>query len=107
MVQTPTQMMMTSHCTHPITDIAGSGYDDTPNSQSQLPPLFQDPIYGNTPPGSTGWLTTTAPVSPGEQVKLHFIIFDEGDHVLDSSALIDNFQWGTQTVGTPTTIPIQ
>ena len=61
---------------------------------------------GSIPGGSTSWLTTTAPVTPGEDVTLHFIIFDEGDHILDSAALIDNFRWGTSVVMTPTTGPI-
>ncbi len=39
-------------------------------------------------------------------MTLHFIIFDEGDHILDSAALIDNFRWGTSVVTTPTTGPI-
>jgi len=26
-------------------------------------------------------------------VKLRFIVFDEGDHLLDSAVLLDNFQW--------------
>ncbi len=43
--------------------------------------------------GGTGWLTTTAPVVPGEKITLTFIIFDEGDHVLDSTVIIDNFRW--------------
>lgn len=55
--------------------------------------------------GGTGWLTTTAPVIPGEKIRLRFLIFDEGDHVLDSLVLIDNFRWevdfGVCPDGTP------
>jgi hypothetical protein len=43
--------------------------------------------------GSTNVLTTTSPVVPGETITLRFVIFDEGDDILDSSVLIDNFQW--------------
>jgi hypothetical protein len=43
--------------------------------------------------GGTGWLTTTAPVIPGEKITLRFMIFDEGDRRLDSAVLIDNFRW--------------
>ena len=67
------------------TDIAGTGYEDVGSGI---------PIPAGMPGGSTGWLTTTAPVTPGEDVTLHFIIFDEGDRILDSAVLIDNFQWG-------------
>jgi hypothetical protein len=52
--------------------------------------------------GATGWLTTTAPITPGETFTLEFMIWDAGDGNLDSSVLIDNFQWigGNVTTGT-------
>jgi hypothetical protein len=43
--------------------------------------------------GGTGWLTTTAPVTPGTTITMRFIIFDEGDRILDSAVLIDDFRW--------------
>ncbi len=55
--------------------------------------------------GSTGWLTTKAPVVPNEIITLRFIILDEGDGILDSAALIDNFQWNTAAVSAPITGP--
>jgi|CXWL01.1.fsa_nt_gi hypothetical protein len=55
--------------------------------------------------GGTGWLTTQAPVTPGETITLRFIVFDEGDYKLDSAALIDNFQWHLTTVTGPSTMP--
>jgi hypothetical protein len=67
-------------------DLAGTGYDGGRG-------------------GGTGWLTTTAPVTPGEHIKLHFMIFDEGDHAYDSSVLIDNFRWLGDPVDGPVTIP--
>jgi hypothetical protein len=82
----------TMNCTHPITDIAGTGYDDQ--------------ILGQPIGGSTGWLTTTAPIAPGEDITLRFVIFDEGDGIYDSAALIDNFTWGAMSVTGPTTGPI-
>jgi hypothetical protein len=80
----------TKHCMHPVSDIAGTGFED-----------LQDGIPVG---GSTGWLTTTAPVTPGEEITLRYIIFDEGDGVLDSSVVIDNFRWSAQAVDGPTTI---
>ena len=80
----------TKHCKKPVSEIAGTGYEDSNGSE---------PIGG-----STGWLTTTAPVTPGEDITLHFIIFDEGDHIYDSAVLIDNFQWSVNAVEGPTTI---
>jgi len=53
--------------------------------------------------GGTGWLTTTAPVVPGEKIKLTFMIFDEGDHILDSTVLLDNFRWELEAVDGPIT----
>ena len=43
--------------------------------------------------GATGWLTTTAPVVPGEEITLSFHIWDTGDFRYDSLVVIDNFQW--------------
>ena len=54
--------------------------------------------------GATGWLTTSAPVNPGETIKLHYSIWDTGDHVWDSTVLMDHFQWSPQT-STITTQP--
>jgi hypothetical protein len=54
--------------------------------------------------GATGWLVTTAPIAPGEQVSVRFAIWDTGDTAYDSTVLIDNFTWladgGTVPVGT-------
>ena len=71
----------------------GSGYDD-------------DDGLGEPNGGSTGWLTTTAPIAPGEDITLRFVIFDESDGIYDSAALIDNFTWGATSVTGPTTGPI-
>jgi hypothetical protein len=78
----------TSHCMHPVTDLNGTGYE----------------VNNGADGGGTGWLTTTSPVTPGEDVTLHFVIFDEGDHILDSAVLLDNFLWLVQGVSSPTTI---
>jgi hypothetical protein len=67
--------------------------------------------YGQSPNGmcggATGWLTTTAPVNPGEVITLHYSIWDTGDHVWDSTVLLDNFRWSPQTSGISTqpTVP--
>ena len=52
--------------------------------------------------GATGWLTTKAPVAPGETITLEFMVWDTGDQAYDSSVLIDNFMWqgSDTTVGT-------
>lgn len=43
--------------------------------------------------GATSWLTTTAPVVPGEVITLEFHIWDTGDSSYDSLVVLDNFDW--------------
>jgi hypothetical protein len=43
--------------------------------------------------GGTDWLTNSAPVVPGETIELQFIIWDAGDHNVDSLVLLDHFRW--------------
>ncbi len=53
----------------------------------------------------TGWLTTTAPVTPGETITLVFAIWDRQDSQLDSFAFLDNFRWGCEGPDKPDTKP--
>lgn len=59
--------------------------------------------------GATLWLQTQAPITGGEEFTIRLAIWDTGDQALDSTALIDNFQWvangGTVSVGT-TPVPV-
>ena len=41
----------------------------------------------------TPWLTNEAPVTPGSIITLRFVIFDAGDHNVDSLLLLDRFRW--------------
>jgi len=52
--------------------------------------------------GSTGWLQTTAPVKPGEQITLTFNVWDTGDHQWDSTVLLDRFTWSTASASIQT-----
>jgi hypothetical protein len=58
--------------------------------------------------GGTGWLQSQAPVTGGQEFIIRWAIWDTGDFKLDSTALVDNFEWiangGTVVVGT-TPIP--
>ena len=45
--------------------------------------------------GATAWLTTSAPVVPGEIIELEFLLWDSSDANLDSLVLLDNFAWMT------------
>ncbi len=80
----------TQHCTQPIDGLLDTGYDVV--------------LLGRPIGGSTGWLRTTAPVFPNDEITLRFIIFDEGDHIYDSAALLDKFAWSTDVVGGPVTV---
>lgn len=51
---------------------------------------------GNTG-GMTKWLTTDAPIVPGETMQIELMIFDVSDWVLDSIVLLDNFRWNLQS----------
>jgi hypothetical protein len=42
---------------------------------------------------STYWLETKAPVKSHEEITLRWAVYDSGDGVLDTSTLVDNFQW--------------
>lgn len=43
--------------------------------------------------GGTDCVQTTAPVVPGSRITMSFMIWDSGDGVLDSVALVDGFEW--------------
>jgi hypothetical protein len=43
--------------------------------------------------GGTGWYTAIASAAPYEMLQLTFAIFDMGDSVLDTAALLDNWRW--------------
>ncbi|HEY8042511.1 MAG TPA: putative metal-binding motif-containing protein [Polyangiaceae bacterium] len=56
---------------------------------------------------ATGWLKTQAPVDTlkGKDVTLMFAVWDSGDGVLDSSALVDDFVWSVDPASGATTVP--
>lgn len=49
--------------------------------------------YSPAPHAATGWLTTYAPVPPGQTIRLRFAIWDSSDGNLDSTVLVDRFEW--------------
>ena len=56
---------------------------------------------------STGWLTSSASVNPGETITLELMVWDAGDGVLDSTTLLDNFRWTPDPVGTGTSVAVK
>ncbi|MCA9623920.1 MAG: putative metal-binding motif-containing protein [Myxococcales bacterium] len=49
---------------------------------------------------STGWLSTTAPVSPNDIFNIRFALWDAADSQLDSTVILDRFRW----LATPATV---
>jgi hypothetical protein len=43
--------------------------------------------------GGTKWLTSSAPVRPGEEITVIFAMFDNMDSSFDSMAILDHFEW--------------
>jgi hypothetical protein len=78
--------------------LAGTGFD-----------AASDPFGFGQNHAATGWLETQSPVVGGEIFTLRFAIWDMGDPVLDSSVLIDNFQFtadeSTGSVTNPVPVP--
>lgn len=47
----------------------------------------------NNTGGATKWLTTDAPIVPGETMQIELMIFDVTDSQFNSVAVLDNFRW--------------
>jgi hypothetical protein len=56
--------------------------------------------------GGTGWLTTQGNVVGGEIIRLRIAMWDTGDSLYDSVALIDNFQWSVEASEPGTVIDV-
>jgi hypothetical protein len=77
-----------------VSHLAGTGFDDpSPGS------CDTNSLEG----GATGWLVTSGNVTPGEIITLRIAVWDTGDHILDSLAVVDGFQWSTE-VAQPGTV---
>ncbi len=82
----------TDKCSLGNGELQGTGFYDPGSNCSQ----------NDSGGGATSWLTTQAPVSPGETITLQLIIWDTGDQAYDSNVILDNWQWTatTTSVGT-------
>jgi hypothetical protein len=80
-------------------------YKDAPNP-FDCPACMAPELGGTAMEGHAGtkWLTTTAGVTPGEDITVIFAVFDLSDPILDTVVILDNFQWGCMG-GAPVTIP--
>lgn len=88
--------------------IAGTGYEVADSWASCGTSMIPGCTVPNPCPAylgsTTGWLRTTTPLTPGETVTLTFSVHDEGDSVLDSAVVIDNFRWQTVPIDGPGTV---
>jgi hypothetical protein len=75
-------------------DLIGTGMDDPAGGACDA-----NSLKG----GATGWLTTSGNVMPGEVITLRIAIWDTGDHLYDSLAVIDGFKWSADP-STPGTV---
>jgi hypothetical protein len=106
--QTPGTGTSVSKCAGGVSELAGTGYgltaagcgypapDGGVDPDAAAPP---DPSNG----AAGGWLTTVAPVNPGETFTLELMIWDSADGVNDSSILLDHFHWIDTKVNASTT----
>jgi hypothetical protein len=100
------QLPQTSQmCKEPASKLKGTGYANECGPSQGITPGLPDGDAPTSNGGSTGWLTTRAPITPGEKFTLTFYIFDKGDSILDSSVLIDNFRWSLVPAKKPLTEP--
>jgi hypothetical protein len=90
--------------------MAGTGYTDNCwywcsgcNGSSGPTCTVPSPCRSDLIGSTTGWLTTTANVVPGETLRLMLVIYDEADSIFDSRVIIDNFRWGFSSVSGPVT----
>lgn len=79
------------------TGVTGTPWET--NSSSANPP----PPAGWTN-GSSGWLRTSAPVEKGQTFKIRLVTYDSDDGYVDSSTLIDNWQWHAEPGKTETVV---
>ncbi len=95
----PDAPLSMSSCDGGPDELAGTGFAFTGATQCTTKNVTA------TLGGATGWLTTQAPIEPGETFTLEFMIWDAGDGALDSSVLLDNFKWigGSTPPSTPST----
>jgi hypothetical protein len=92
---------------HPISLNAGFlDYKDAPNSYDCPAPCQAPELAGTAMQGHAGtrWLTTTAGVTPGEEIEVVLGVFDLSDSILDTVIILDNFEWACEG-GAPVTIP--
>jgi hypothetical protein len=93
----PDPPLSVASCSAGPSELDGTGFGDT--DQTQCDDGNVDATLG----GATGWLETRASIQPGETFTLELMIWDAGDGLLDSTVLVDHFEWLGGPVSTGTT----
>ncbi|HTJ46056.1 MAG TPA: choice-of-anchor L domain-containing protein [Kofleriaceae bacterium] len=78
-----------------VTDLSQTGFDYPEGGECDTNSLAG---------GGTGWLLTAGNVKGGEVMTLRIAIWDTSDTNLDSSVVIDNFQWSVDTANPGTIV---
>jgi hypothetical protein len=90
---------------HPQTASNGVFFD-CPLGPGQLAGTGFDLDYFGEPTdnsAATAWLKTSSPLeNPGQNITIDFAVWDSGDGVLDSTVLLDNFEFGLDETPTQT-----
>ncbi len=83
-------------CEEGVASLEGSGFE----KEYECGQTLEFPVPADR--AATGWLQTKAPIESGSVITLRFAIWDSGDPFLDSTVLIDGFEWEVEeaTVGT-------
>lgn len=73
-------------------------YKDYPNPMDCPAPCEAPELSGTAMAGHAGtkWLTTTAPVTPGETITVVFAVFDLTDQIHDMVILLDRWAWNCE-----------
>lgn len=87
----------TAACPGGEADLAGTGFEAFNTYCSTR----------STGGGTTGWLSSKAPIEPGETIELEFMIGDTGDPAYDSSVLLDNLRFEPTDVQVVTERPVR
>lgn len=82
------------------TDITGTGFECGTAAQDYVGDYSMGFTYGS----STGWLATTWPVQPGEELTLTFHLHDTADSILDSEVIIDKIVFVKEAIAG--TVPV-
>jgi hypothetical protein len=86
-------------CALGTSELVGTGFDTVDGLAPSVD--FDEPQLSSH--AATGWLSTTAAIVPGETLRLRFAVWDMLDASLDSTVLLDHFEWTLIEPTVPTT----